>query len=102
MRDLWLLLRDPRVSVTLALSAAVIVGFALVAASYQGVAPLLFVPKQVPFVVSGGVAGLGLIGTALMALRVHLDRIEAAQERRELADIQRRALLLLKALKERS
>lgn len=102
MREIWLLLREPRLSITLALSAAVVAGFTLLVAAYQGVAPLLLVPKQVPYVVSGGMAGLGLIGTALLALRVHLDRVEAAQERRELADLQRRTLLLLKALKEKS
>lgn len=95
MRQLWLVLREPRVSITLALGLGVLAGFAMIARAYGGLASLLFVPKQVPFLVSGGFAGILVIGTALLALRVHLDRVEAADERRELAELQKRVLRLL-------
>lgn len=95
MRQLWIVLRDPRVSITLVLGFGVLAGFAMIARAYTGLAPLLFVPKQLPFLVSGGFAGILVIGTALLALRVHLDRIEAADERQELAELQKRVLRLL-------
>jgi hypothetical protein len=53
------------------------------------------VPFQVPFVVSGAVAGLAFVGAALALLRVHLDRAEAAEERRAVAALQRDVLRLL-------
>ena len=77
MIELWRGLRDPRVSTTIALAALVIVGFALVAQSYRGV------------------AGVALVGAGVALLNVHLDRTEAAQERRQLAELQREALRLL-------
>ena len=96
MNEIWQALRDPRVSVTLVLAAAVVAGLALVGFGYRGAAPLLLVPLQVPYLVSGGVAGLAVVGAGLALLVVHLDRAEAAQERREVARLQRDVLRLLK------
>lgn len=93
--ELWRGLRDPRVSTTIALSAVVVIGFALVAQAYRGIAATLFVPFQVPLLVSGGLAGVALAGAGIALLNVHLDRTEAAQERQQLADLQREALRLL-------
>jgi hypothetical protein len=93
--DLWRALRDPRVSTAIALAAVVVLGFALVAQAYRGVAATLFVPFQVPLLVSGGLAGIALLGAGIALLNVHLDRTEAAQERQQLADLQRAALRLL-------
>ena len=95
MSEIWAMLRDPRVSTTLVLSVVVTGGFALLGQGYRGAAALLFVPFQVPFVVSGAVAGLALVGAGLALLSVHLDRSEAAQERRDVAALQRDALRLL-------
>ena len=95
MNELWKILRDPRVSTSLALAVIVVAGFGLVGAGYRGAAALLFVPFQVPFLVSGGVAGLALIGGGLALLIVHLDRTEAAEERRAVAGLQRDVLRLL-------
>lgn len=95
MTELWRALRDPRLSTTIALAAVVVVGFALVAQAYRGVAATLFVPFQVPLLVSGGIAGVALVGAGIALLNVHLDRTEAAQERQQLADLQREALRLL-------
>ena len=95
MNEVWRVLRDPRVSVTLVLAGAVLVGLALIAIGYRGAAALLFVPFQVPYLVSGAVAGLALVGTGLALLGVHLDRTEAAEERRQVASLQRDVLRLL-------
>lgn len=95
MNELWKVLRDPRVTTTLVLSVVVVVGFALVVLGYRGAAALLFVPFQVPYLVSGGVIGLALVGSGLALLGVHLDRTEAAEERRAVAALQRDVLRLL-------
>ena len=95
MNELWKVLRDPRVTTTLVLAAVVLTGFGLLVLGYRGAAALLFVPFQVPYLVSGAVAGLALVGTGLALLIVHLDRTEAAEERRAVAALQRDALRLL-------
>lgn len=95
MNELWRVLRDPRVTTTLALAAVVLAGFGLLVLGYRGAAALLFVPFQVPYLISGAVVGLALVGGALALLIVHLDRTEAAEERRAVAALQRDVLRLL-------
>jgi hypothetical protein len=95
VNELWAVLKDPRVSTTVVLGATVVAGLALIVLGYRGAAATLLVPFQVPFLVSGAMAGLAVVGTALTLLRVHLDRVEAAEERRAIAELQRDALRLL-------
>lgn len=95
MNELWRVLRDPRVTTTLVLSGLVVLGFGLIAAGYRGAAALLFVPFQVPYLVSGAVVGVAFVGIGLALLVVHLDRTEAAEERRAVAALQRDVLRLL-------
>ena len=94
MGELWRMLRDPRLSTLLVLGGAVIAGFLLMAYAATSSATLTDVPLQVPWLVSGGMAGLGLVGTGLGLISIHLDRVEAAEERRQLAELQREALRL--------
>ncbi len=95
MNELWQVLRDPKVTTSLVLAAVVLAGFGLLGAGYRGAAALLFVPFQVPYLVSGAVVGLALVGAGLALLIVHLDRTEAAEERRAVAALQRDVLRLL-------
>lgn len=95
MNDIWAVLKDPRVSTSLVLAALVVGGFALIGQGYRGAAATLYVPFQVPYIVSGAVVGLALIATALGLLSIHLERTEAAAERREVAALQRDVLRLL-------
>jgi mannose/fructose/N-acetylgalactosamine-specific phosphotransferase system component IIC len=95
VNELWRTLRDPRVSTTLVLAAAVVGGLLLLSQGWRGSAATLFVPFQLPYLVSGAVTGVAVAGAALALLRVHLDRTEAAQERRETAALQREVLRLL-------
>lgn len=98
MSEIWAALRDPRVSTLLALSIGPLVGLAVVLLAYRGLASLLLVPLQVPFLVSGGFGGLALLGTSLGLLNAHVDRVDAAEERAQIAEVQRDVLLLLRAV----
>lgn len=102
MDDIWRVLRDPRVSTTLALASVVVAGFALLALGWRGVAGTLYVALQLPWALSGAFAGMAVIGAGLALLTTHLDRAEAAAERAELAELQREALRLLSAAASRT
>ena len=97
MSELLRILRDPRVSTFLLLGVLVAVGMGLIGVGYRGGAATLFVVLQMPFLVSGGFAGVALVGLGLGLLRVHADRVEAAEERTAYAALQRETLLLLAA-----
>jgi hypothetical protein len=95
MSELWRVLRDPKVSTSLVLATVVVAGFALMYEGWRGAAALAFVPLQVPYLVSGALAGLAVVGAGLALLDVHVDRTQAAAERRAIADVQREVLRLL-------
>jgi hypothetical protein len=95
VNEIWARLRDPWVSTVLVLAAAVLVGAGLIAIGYRGAALELLVPYQLPYLVSGAFAGVALIGVSCVLLAVHLGRVEAAEERRDLQELQREALKLL-------
>lgn len=95
MSELWKVLRDPRVTTSVVMAVVVVVGFGLIGVGYRGAAALLFVPFQIPYLVSGAVVGIALVGAGLALMIVHLDRTEAAEERRAVAAVQRDVLRLL-------
>lgn len=95
MNEIWKVLRDPRVSTTLVFAGLVVLGFGLIAQGYRGAAALTFVPFQVPFLVSGAMFGFAVLGGGLALLSIHLERTEAAEERRAVAALQRDVLRLL-------
>lgn len=101
MTELWRVLRDPRVSTSIVLASLVVGGFALLALGWRGAAATLYVPFQVPYVVSGGMLGLAVLGAGLALLSAHLDRTEAAEERRRTAELQREVLRLLAVVARR-
>ena len=102
MEEIWKVLRDPRVSTTLVLAGLAGAGFVMFALAWRGAAATLFVVLQLPWLVSGGFAGMALLGLGLGALTTHLERTEAAAERAALADLQRDALRLLSKASERA
>lgn len=101
MSDLWSTLRRPQVSTALALAFVVVVGLTLMVTAYRDAAPFLVVPYQVPYLVSGSIAGIAIVGSALALMAVHLERIEAAEDRRRLLELQREALALLSVVAAR-
>ena len=95
MDELWKVLRDPKVAIAIVLGGLVPVAFALLLLGYRGVAAEVNPAAETPYVVSGSIIGIALLGTALRLLAVHIDRVEAATERRQLAAVQRDALRLI-------
>lgn len=94
--------RDP-VAPSLFLYACLVVGgFVAIGLGWRVAARTLFVPFQVPALVSGGVGGVALIvmGAGLAATQV--GRRLAAQERAETEDLLDEAAALLDVLKGRT
>lgn len=61
-------------------------GFAALTVAWREVAATLFVPFQVPWLVSAGMSGVALTVTALALLGIHLERRAAAEQH---ADVDR-------------
>lgn len=97
MDELWRLLRNPKLSTLGVLALLALGGLALLLLGYQGVAAATYPPAQTPFLISGSLFGIALLGSAMRLIVVHLDRVEAAREREQLVAIQRDALRLLSA-----
>jgi len=62
-------------------------GFGLIAFTWAKVAALTDVSAQVPYVVSGGLAGLGLILVGLLVVNLAVKRREAEDRRRQLEEV---------------
>jgi hypothetical protein len=99
---LWGILRDPRINVSLVLGLVVVGGLGLVGAAYGGTADLALVAYQLPFVISGGLGGIALVGLGLSLLSTHVDRVASVEERQELALVQRETMRLVRTIAERS
>lgn len=79
--------------VGLVLAAA---GFGLIAWTWGKVASLVDVHLQIPYVVSGGLVGLGLILVGLLAINLSVKGREALERQRQLEEI-REAIVILRA-----
>lgn len=67
--------------------ACVVGGFAAVFLGWRGVARTLAVEVQLPYLVSGGVAGLGLIVVGITVVLLQAERRQAAMERQRLRSV---------------
>ena len=70
-------------------AAVVVSGFVAIALSWRGAAALLGLPLQLPYAVSGGAAGLGLIIFGIAIAYVHVLRVSAAEESAAIDDLGR-------------
>jgi hypothetical protein len=93
--------RDPAAPSLGLYLALVIAGFVAIGLGWRAAARTLFVPFQVPALVSGGIGGLALIvlGAGLAATQV--GRRLAAEERAETEDLLDEAAAVLDVLKGR-
>lgn len=74
-------LSDPFWSGVFLAVALVVTGFIAVALTWRGVARTIFVPTQVAWLSSGGLAAIALLAAGLGVLNAQLDRRDAAAER---------------------
>lgn len=72
-------------------AAMVLVGFAGLLLGWRGAAALLLVPLQLPYVLSGGLAGVALVGSGAALLNVQITRHLAARERARTGEVIRQA-----------
>jgi hypothetical protein len=90
---LWQLMRTGvGVWVGLLIAAA---GFGLIAFTWSKVAALVNVALQIPYLMSGGLTGLGLIMLGLLVVNLSLKRKEAVDRHRQLEEV-REALVRLR------
>jgi hypothetical protein len=75
---------DPGVRAAVVLVVAAAAGFALVGLSWATVAARIYVPLQLPFLISGAFTGIAVTGGCLALLAVHLERRAAAADRQTL------------------
>ena len=91
--------RDPFVTSMLVLIALVIAGLIGVGVAWRGVAASLIVAVQLPYLVSGALGGLALIGFAAALIAIQSTRRVEARERAEMARFGRAAADVLGALR---
>lgn len=80
----------------------ILAGAVMVGLGWRGAAATLFVPSQIAFGVSGGVVGVGLIGTGLGVLLVQMTRLGTARRSRELDDLIRDTVEVFAAVRART
>jgi hypothetical protein len=92
-------LRDPGIQAAVVLAVLAVVGFVMFVLAWRGGARTPYVPLQVPWLVSGGIAGLALLGMALGSWSIHLGRRDDAAHRAEVDDLVREAATLAEDLR---
>jgi hypothetical protein len=92
-------LRDPGIQAALVLVLFAIAGFVMLGLAWRGAARTIYVPLQMPWVLSGGFAGLALIGFAYGALSIHLGRRQDAVHRADVENLVRTAATLAEELR---
>jgi hypothetical protein len=92
-------LHDPGVQALAVLALLAVAGFVILGLAWRGVARTVYVPLQVPWVVSGSFAGLAVLGMAYGAISIHLGRREDAVHRSEVEDLVRSAATLAEELR---
>lgn len=97
MRPGWT--RDPAGPSLALFAGLVIAGFVAIGIGWRVAARTLFVPAQVPALVSGGLAGLAMVLTGLALLTIQTGRRLAAQERAQTDELLDEAAALVEAFR---
>lgn len=90
---------DPGAQALLVLAALAAAGFVMLGLAWRGAARTPYVPLQLPWLVSGGVVGLALLGMALGGWSIHLGRRQDAAHRAAAEDLVREAAELAEDLR---
>ena len=75
-------LRDPAVPGLILMGLLIVTGFVVLLLTWVGSARTVYVPLQIPHIVSGGLGGLALIGLGSVLLFVQWRRKDHAAQRR--------------------
>ena len=94
-------LHDPGIQAVLVLAGLAVAAFVMFALAWRGGARTPYVPLQMPWLVSGGMAGLALLGMAVGAWSIHLGRRQDALHRAATEDLVREAVELAEDLRAR-
>lgn len=78
---------DPLVPSLLLFAGLVVAGFAAVGIGWRLAARTLFVPFQIPALVSGALGGLALIMTGTALISIQLDRKASAADRASMDEL---------------
>jgi hypothetical protein len=96
----WLgALQDPGMQAVAVLGTLAVVAFVMMGLAWRGGARTTYVPLQIPWFVSGGMAGLALLGMALGAWSIHVGRRQDAAHRAETDDLVREAVELAEGIR---
>lgn len=87
---------------TLVAAALIVAGFVMVGLGWRGAAATLFVPSQIAFGVSGGMVGVGLVGTGLGVLMVQMTRLSTARRSREMQALIYETVEVFAAVRQRT
>jgi hypothetical protein len=93
------LLRDPSNQSIVVLALIAVAGCVMWGLAWRGVARTVYVPLQLPWIVSGGLAGLGLLGLALAGWSIHLGRRQDALHRAAVEDLVRTGATLAEEMR---
>jgi hypothetical protein len=98
-RPTWL--EDPAAPSLALFTGVVVLGFVAIGVGWKVAARTLFVPSQVPALISGGLAGLALVLVGAVLVTVQSDRRLAALDRAQTEDLLDELTGLLEDVKQR-
>ena len=75
------LLRDPAGPGLILLGTLILIGAVAILLAWAGAARAIYVPLQIPEILSGGVLGLTLIGIGAALMSLQVDRRDSARDR---------------------
>lgn len=90
---------DPGAQAFIVLGGLVVAGFVMLGFAWQGAAGTIYVPLQVPWFVSGSLAGLAVMGMGLGGWSVHLARRQDAAHRDAVETLVRDAVEMAESLR---
>lgn len=91
--------RDPGVQAFAVLAAFAIAGFVMFGLGWRGGARTVYVPLQLPWLISGGIAALAVLGVALGSWSIHAGRRIDAEHRAVVEQVTREAAELAEDLR---
>lgn len=91
---------NPFFSSVAVLCSLVLGGFVILILTWRGVAANVRVADQIPFLISGGVGGIAVIGVAIALLALQMRRLDEARRRAGYDELVRSAVRLLAASRD--